>query len=184
MFMKAGFLPVLLLTYSVALSQVPAAPASETARPPEDPKRPFVADIPVNYDEAKVGIYTLPNPLLFPDGKPVRDAKSWYTKRRPEIVELFEENQYGRAPGRPAGMSFDVFEKGTPAFDGKAIRRQVTIYFSPNKSGPKMDLLLYLPAATATPVPVLLTINFTANSNMVEDPSVKPGLVWDSKTNK
>ena len=113
--MKAGFLLLLLLTSSVAFGQVPSAPASETARPPEDPKRPLVADIPVNYDEAKVGTYTLPDPLLFPDGKPVRDAAAWYKKRRPEIVELFEENQYGRAPGRPAGMSFDVFEKGTPA---------------------------------------------------------------------
>src|SRR3984885_3643047 len=174
--MKAGFLLLFLLTYSVALSQVPSAPASETARPPEDPKRPFVADIPVNYDEAHVGAYTLPNPLLFPDGKPVRDSKSWYTKRRPEIVELFEENQYGRSPGRPAGMTFDVFEKGTPVFDGKAIRRQGTIYFSSNKSGPKMDLLLYFPAGVSKPVPVLLTINFTANSNMVEDLGVKPGL--------
>jgi hypothetical protein len=186
MFMRAGFLLVFFstLTYSVALSQVPAAPAAETARPPEDPKRPFVADIPVNYDEAHVGAYTLPNALLFPDGKPVRDEKAWYTKRRPEIVKLFEENQYGRSPGRPAGMSFDVFDKGTPAFDGKAIRRQVTIYFSSNKSGPKMDLLLYLPAGVNKPVPVLLTINFTANSNMVEDPGVKSGFVWDSKTNK
>ena len=43
-------------------------------------------------------------------------------------------------------MSFEVFDKGTPAFDGKAIRRQVTIYLSKDKSGPKMDLLVYLPA--------------------------------------
>ena len=43
-------------------------------------------------------------------------------------------------------MSFDVFDKGTPAFDGKAIRRQVTVCFSADKTGPKMDLLLYLPA--------------------------------------
>jgi hypothetical protein len=43
-------------------------------------------------------------------------------------------------------MSFDVFDKGTPAFDGKAKRRQVTIYFSPDKSNKprtKMDLLVY-----------------------------------------
>ena len=61
-------------------------------------------------------------------------------QRRAEIVRLFEENQYGRSPGRPAAMSFDVFDKGTPALDGKAIRRQVTIYFSADKAGPKMDL--------------------------------------------
>src|ERR1022692_1382708 len=123
------------------------------------PPAAVVAGIPVNYDEAKVGTYTLPDPLLLADGKPVRDAKTWNEKRRAEIVRLFEENQYGRAPGRPAAMSFDVFDKGTPALDGKAIRRQVTIYFSADKAGPKMDLLVYLPAASRAPVPLLLNLS-------------------------
>src|SRR5262245_33819531 len=108
--------------------------------------RSEVAGIPVNYDESRVGDYQLPDLLTLADGKPVRDAKTWMQKRRPEILRLFEENQFGRSPGRPAGMSFDVFDKGTSAFDGKATRRQVTIYFSADKSGPKMDLLSYLPA--------------------------------------
>ncbi|HVQ36163.1 MAG TPA: hypothetical protein VMS31_01430 [Pyrinomonadaceae bacterium] len=87
-----------------------------------------VASIPVNYDEALVGSYTLPEPLLLANGKPVRDAQTWFQKRRPEIVRLFEENQFGRSPARPtrpARMSFDVFDRGTPALDGKALRRQV-----------------------------------------------------------
>jgi len=46
----------------------------------------------VNYDEALVGNYTLPDPLVLANGKPVRDAKTWNEKRRPEIVHLFEEN--------------------------------------------------------------------------------------------
>ncbi len=99
--------------------------------------RTEVAGIPVNYDESRVGDYILPDPLKLLDGKPVRDSKTWSQKRRPEIVRLFEENQFGRSPGRPAGMSFDVFDKGTPALDGKALRRQVTIYFSSNKNGPE-----------------------------------------------
>src|SRR6266545_7120535 len=74
-----------------------------------------VAGIPVNYDETLVGTYTLPDPLMLANGKPVHDAQTWYKKRRPEIVRLFEENQFGRSPGRPAGMSFDIFERGTIA---------------------------------------------------------------------
>lgn len=128
-----------------------AANAQTEKAPPSE-----VAGIPVNYDEARVGTYTLPDPLLLADGKPVRDAKTWNEKRRPEIVRLFEENQYGRTPGRPAGMRFEVFDKGTPAFDGKAIRRQVTVHFSENPAGAKMDLLLYVPAHAAKPVPFLL----------------------------
>ncbi|MBL8177020.1 MAG: acetylxylan esterase [Bryobacterales bacterium] len=137
-----------------------------------------VAGIPVNYTESQAGAYTLPDPLKLANGKPVRDAKAWVSKRRPEIVRLFEENQYGQAPQRPPKMSFDVFDKGTPAYDGKALRRQITIHFSEVKSGPKLDLLLYLPANAAKRVPVLLNIAFTANSNMVDDPGVKQGEVW------
>jgi hypothetical protein len=141
--------------------------------------RSIVAGIPVNYDEEKVGNYALPDPLTLANGKRVRDARSWNQLRRPEIVRLFEENQFGRSPGRPAGMSFEVFEKGAPAFDGKAIRRQVTIYFSPDKTGPKMDLLIYLPASAGKPVPLLLNMSFTANSNAVADPGIRPGEIWN-----
>jgi len=137
-----------------------------------------VADIPVNYTESLAGNYTLPDPLALSNGKRVTDAKTWNQKRRPEIVRLFEENQYGRTPGRPAKMTFEAFDKGTPALDGKAIRRQVTVYFSGDKDGPKMDILLYLPANVQKPVPVLLNLSFTANSNTVNDPGIKPGEIW------
>ena len=155
-----------LLISCAASAQTEKAPAS------------VVAGIPVNYDESKVGTYTLPDALVLSNGKPVRDAKTWNEKRRPEIVRLFEENQFGRAPGRPAGLSFEVFDKGTPAFDGKAIRRQVTIHFSKDQAGAKADLLLYLPAHASKPVPFLLAVSFSANSNTVDDPGVKPGEVW------
>src|SRR6202020_703666 len=150
-----------LLISCAAHAQTEKSPASE------------VAGIHVNYDEAKVGTYTLPDPLVLADGKPVRDAKTWTEKRRPEIVRLFEENQYGRAPGRPAGMTFEAFDPGTPAFDGKAIRKQITVHFSSNKDGPKMDLLLYLPAHAQKPVPFLLNASFSANSNTVDDPGIR-----------
>jgi hypothetical protein len=141
--------------------------------------RSEVAGIPVNYDEARVGTYTLPDLLTLENGKPVRDAKTWYQKRRPEIVRLFEENQFGRSPGRPSGMSFEVFDKGTLALDGKALRRQVTVYFSSDKNGPKMDLLIYLPPNANKPVALLLNLSFTANSNAVDDPGIKPGEIWN-----
>jgi hypothetical protein len=141
--------------------------------------RSEVAGIPVNYDESRVGTYALPDPLILNNGARVRDAKTWKQKRRPEIVRLFEENQFGRSPGRPEGMSFDVFDKGTPALDGKALRKQVTVYFSRDKAGPKMDLLIYLPAGAQKPVPLLLNLSFTANSTAVDDPGIKPGEIWN-----
>ncbi len=137
-----------------------------------------VAGVPVNYDESNAGGYILPDPLVFTNGKPVRTVKDWQNKRRPEIIQIFEENQFGRSPGKPKDMVFDVFDKGSPAFDGKALRRQVTVYFSADRSGPKMDLLIYLPADAKKKVPLLLNLSFMANSSVVSDPGVKPGEIW------
>lgn len=141
-----------------------------------------VAGIPVNYDESKVGSYTLTDALTLENGKPVRDRETWFKKRRPEILELFETKQFGRAPSRPEWESFEVFDKGTPALAGNAIRKQVTIYLSKDKAAPKIHLVLYLPAAKKKPVPVLLNINFGAVQNAIEDPGIKPQEIWDAKT--
>src|SRR5947209_4674217 len=165
-----------LLAGSTALGQnanPPAPPAKKNAPPPA-----IVAGIPVNYDESLTGTYTLPDPLILANGKPVRDAKTWTEKRRPEIVRLFEENQYGRSPGRPAAMSFDVFDPGTPAMGGKATRKQVTVFFSADKNGPKEDMVIYLPANAAKPVPLLLCLNFSPNSSIFDDPGIRLGEMW------
>ena len=164
--MAAAGVAVLLMCADAASGQAVNAPPA------------VVAGVPVNYEEAKTGAYTLPDPLKFADGKPVRNAKEWTKKRRPEVVRLFEENQFGRSPGKPKDMQFDVFDKGTPAFNGKAIRRQVTVYFSADRNGPKMDLLIYLPAGAKKRVPLLLNLGFMANSSVVDDPGVKPGEIW------
>ncbi|HEY4149634.1 MAG TPA: hypothetical protein VGM41_11925 [Chitinophagaceae bacterium] len=143
------------------------------------PPAAVVAGIPVNYDESKVGTYTLPDPLLKPDGSPVKNAADWLNNRRPGLLRLFEEQQYGRAPGKPADMSFNVFDKGTPVLNGTAIRKQVTIYFTKDTASVhKLDVLIYLPAQAKKPSPLLLNISFIANSIAVDDPGVKPGMVW------
>jgi len=54
------------------------SPKAQTPAPPPtpNPAPSVIADIPVNYDEAKVGTYTLPDPLKLNNGKSVRDAKT------------------------------------------------------------------------------------------------------------
>jgi len=159
-----------------------APPATPTAPPAAKPAAAVIAGIPVNYDESKVGTYTLPDPLKMNNGKAVRDAKTWNEQRRPQIVQLFETQQYGVAPGRPAGESFDAVDKGTPAFNGKAIRKQVTIHLSKNTSWPEIHLVVYLPAAAKKPVPILLNISFGPMQSAVNDPGITPQMVWDLKT--
>ena len=70
------------------------------SKPPD-----VVAGIPVNYDESKVGDYTLPDPLTLSNGGHVKDPKTWLAKRRPELVRLFEENQFGKMPPRPRDLA-------------------------------------------------------------------------------
>jgi len=137
---------------------------------------------PTNTDESKVGSYTLPELLKTADGKQVKDAKTWISKRRPEIVSLFETQQYGRAPGRPKDESFEIFEKEGVAFNGKATRRQVMIHVDKDPAAPKIQLVEYLPAKAKGPSPMLLSISFTAPSNMIDDPGIKVGTIWDAKT--
>jgi hypothetical protein len=50
-----------------------------------------------NYDESKVGTYSLPDPLTLANGRPVRDAATW-TKRRAELIGLYEKEIFGRIP--------------------------------------------------------------------------------------
>jgi hypothetical protein len=170
------------LRYSFAIlliSTLAAIPEKSVCQPTSSQK---VAGIPVNYDEANVGTYTLPDPLTLQNGKKVTDTKTWIEKRRPEIVKLFEENQFGKAPAKPA-LSFNVFDKGTPVFDGKAIRKQITIYLTKDTNDHKMDLLVYIPVLqqaqkAVKPPPLLLGISFTANNLVVNDPGVKKGMIW------
>jgi hypothetical protein len=162
----------------------PTAPATSAGATEPKPPPSVVAGIPVNYDEAKVGTYTLPDPLKLNDGKRVKDAKTWDEKRRPELLKMFETQQYGVAPGRPAGESFEVTEKGAPAFDGKAIRRQVTIHLSKDPSWPAIHLVEYIPAGAKKPVPMFFSINFGTIQAGVADPGIVPEMVRDGKTNK
>jgi len=136
------------------------------------------AGFPVNYEEDSVGTYILPDILKLNNGKKITDAQTWTDKRRPELIKLFEEIEYGKMPSRPAGMHFVVFDKGTSAFNGKATRKQVTVYFTNDTNNYKMDLLIYLPANAVKPVPLLLTISFSANCQVTDDPGVKIGDGW------
>lgn len=148
---------------------------------PANAPRP-VAGFPVNYSEDSVGNYVLPDLFTQQNGQKVKDAKTWMEKRRPELIRLFEEHQFGKLPPGPADIHFDVFDKGTEVLSGKAIRKQVRVYFTKDTNH-KMDLLIYLPKSEK-PSPLLLIINFFANSSVVNDPGVRQGMIWNREEKK
>lgn len=138
----------------------------------------------VNYDEAKVPKYTLPDPLTMRNGERVRDAQTWVERRRPEILDLYRSEVFGRSPARPAALNFEIASSGKAALDGRAVRKRVTVWLA-GRDGPKMDLLLYLPAGAKKPSPVFLGLGFAGNQSVSADPAIPLAEEWtrDPATN-
>src|SRR5947207_155388 len=78
---SAAALAMLLVCIAVHAQTATPTPAPVPAANP-------ASKIPVNYDESNVGTYTLPDPLTMENGQKVHDAKTWYNKRRPEVLPM------------------------------------------------------------------------------------------------
>jgi len=131
-----------------------------------------------NYDESRVPSYTLPDPLVCNDGTPVADEAVWRTRRRPEILAMFEEHVYGRAPGKPESLTFEERSIARDALGGKAVRKEVRIMVGQGDKTLPIDLLLYLPAEAKKPVPVFLGLNFYGNHTVNADPGITLSSAW------
>lgn len=131
----------------------------------------------VNYDEAKAGSYTLPDPLVLSNGQRVTKPKTWTEVRRKEILELFREHVYGRSPGKPEGMRFVTRSVDRKALNGTATRKEVRVLFSGKEDGPRMDILMYLPNKVKKPA-LLLGLNFYGNHIVHKDPGITLSDQW------
>lgn len=130
--------------------------------------------------EDNVPAYTLPDPLTFLDGSRVKTKKQW-RKRRAEILEMCEREMYGRSPGRPANMRFNVFDIDEHALNGIATRKQITISFTNGNNEASIDLLIYFPNKVKGSVPVFLGLNFQGNHGINKDTAIRisPGWIWN-----
>jgi len=130
------------------------------------------------YEEERVPAYILPDPLITLDGTKVEEASLWKTKRRQEILDLFQSHVYGKAPlDRPPKMECHVFDEQRDALQGKSIRKQIAILLGGN-NGPRIDVLLYLPKIASAPVPVFLLLNFKGNHTVHSDPAIRITESW------
>jgi hypothetical protein len=137
---------------------------------------------PANYDETKVGLYTLPDPLVASDGEKVTTAEAWRTRRRPEIMQLFETYMFGKVPTPPHPIkpSFSASSDDPQALGGRAIRREVAIRLTDRPDGPVINLLVYLPkdAGPGRRVPAFLGLNFEGNHAVSSDPGITLSTQW------
>lgn len=129
----------------------------------------------VNHDESAVPAYELPDPLLCLDGTRIEDERGWIEKRRPEILELFRDQVYGRSPKSTAKVRVELLEEGVSELAGGAHRRQVRVHVTSTLS---LDLLIYLPRDHAGPVPAFLAPNFYGNLSVHADPKILMSRSW------
>ena len=136
-----------------------------------------------NYDESKVGNYILPDPLVTNDGTRVTNAETWFTVRRPEILEAYRNEIFGRSPAAGTNVTFNVWETSTNALGGTATRKQVEINFSGTAAGPVAHLLLYTPAGKIAS-PTFLCLQFSGNYTVIDDPAVAIFPAFNAKTGR
>ena len=129
-------------------------------------------DSTINYDEAKIPPYTLPDPLQLSNSKRIATAREWTQHQRPAMLQLFADNVYGKMPGKPTGLHFAVKNIDSFAFGGKAIRKQITIFFTTASAEPSMDVLLYLPKFAKGRAPVFIGLNFYGNHTISKDSGI------------
>jgi hypothetical protein len=114
-----------------------------------------------NYDEAKAAVFpNYPDPLILSDGSPVTSAKIWWTERRPEIVDAFDSQVYGRVPNQTPAVHWQVTSTKNETVAGiSAVTRELVGHVD-NSSYPLITVdiraSLTLPAKIRKPVPVMI----------------------------
>ncbi len=103
----------------------------------------------VLYDEAKVPGYQLPAVMM---------PQMTWDRRREQLIDLFGQTIYGRSPGKPQELRFDVLEEDRSAMDGTATMRRVAIRSRQSDREHRFDLLLFIPNQRR-PAPGFLFIN-------------------------
>jgi len=117
----------------------------------------------VNYDESKANPYPeLPDPLTLNNGKKVTTAKEWWQQRRPEIVELFDREIYGRVPKNLPKVKWEVASTAAATVGDVAVVTKQLVGHVDNSAYPQVtvdiQVTLTTPANAAGPVPVMLLI--------------------------
>ncbi|MBV8115777.1 MAG: acetylxylan esterase, partial [Silvibacterium sp.] len=144
-----------------------------------------------NTDESKANPYPdLPDPLILNSGKRVTTAEMWWTQRRPEIVEYFDREIYGRVPANTPKVRWEVISttretKGDIPVITKKLVGQVD-----NSSYPlitvDIQLTLTIPANAPGRVPIMMELAFdpafmAALMKRLPPQPVFPGPTWEQQ---
>ncbi|MFA1822298.1 acetylxylan esterase [Virgibacillus oceani] len=118
----------------------------------------------------EIGSRQVPNPLITLEGDKIENKAQWQQVRRPEVLELFRDNIYGRASvDRPDSLEFDVVDVKEDMMDGEATRKQIDISYEGPNGEDEFRLLLFVPNDIDRPVPTFLFMNNRGYENMDPD---------------
>jgi hypothetical protein len=130
-----------------------------------------------NYDEALANPYpNLPDVLTLENGKKVTSADMWWKQRRPEIVEEFDREVFGRVPANVPRVTWKI--NRTERFDvgGRPVVGREVIGTVDNSAYPDItvdiQMTLVTPANASKPVPVMMM--FGGRSGMPPAPGTPP----------
>jgi hypothetical protein len=139
-----------------------------------------------NYDESKANPYpTLPDPLVMKNGKKVTTPKMWWDRRRPEIVEDFDREIYGRMPKVTPAVKWEVI-KTTNETNGDipVVTKQLAGHVD-NSSYPQItvdiQLSLSTPASATGPVPVIMEFGFVGPARGGRGGAPPAGPTWQQQ---
>ncbi|HEY4335923.1 MAG TPA: sialate O-acetylesterase [Puia sp.] len=115
-----------------------------------------------NYDPTLANPYpTLPDPLTLKNGQKVTTPEQWWKQRRPEIVEDFEREVYGRIPADVPRVDWTVtvIDSTVMGFTLPIVVKQLVGHVD-NSAYPLIDvnikMTLVMPANAKKPVPLLM----------------------------
>ena len=114
-----------------------------------------------NYDESKANPFPdLPDPLTLKSGEKVTTPAMWWHDRRPEIVEDFEREVYGRVPANVPKVTWSVKAIDKESIGFNPVVAKEVIGHVDNSACPLIDvnirMTLVTPAHAKGPVPVLM----------------------------
>lgn len=130
-----------------------------------------------NYDPAKANPYPVwPDVLTLKDGRKVTTLEMWWHERRPEIVEDFEREVYGRVPAGVPTVTWTVTETVETTVGGHPVVARRVIGHVDNSAHPAITVdirMAVVVPAHVKGVPVLIMFG---GGNMPGDPTMRfPG---------
>ena len=121
----------------------------------------------------------LPDPLGLAEGKTVGNAAQWES-RRAEIVSLYEEHVFGPQVKAAAKPVFELRSENPDDLGGIAVRREIRVYLLGGRTGPWMDLLVYLPKHAVGKVPAFFGYNYMGNQSVTREDGITVTAAWVS----